>query len=165
MKRNKNHELYTSILQFRSLSSIIYNSTVLPTIKCEKDFNLAWDLIDEYNVIIKSLFNIAILERFKIKGEYGQPIDKILLVPNYDHVNIYIQNDKIDGNVYWDYPIKRCNKKDLTLLFVEFYDFDDFNYRYNQYIKCKITDSRISKDIIGKYAIIEPELHSIKMKR
>ncbi len=163
--RNKDYELYIALIEFRSLASVIYNSCVLPTIKSEKDFNLAWDLIDEYEASIKSLFKIAILQKFKIQGKYGQPINSISLVPNYDNAKIHIQNDKKDGNIYWDYPIEQCNKRDLTLSFVAFYDFDYFNYRYNQYIKCEIVDSRISKEIIGKKAIIEPGLYSVRFKR
>ena len=62
-------------------------------------------------------------------------------------------NREVDSG-YWDYPLKVVTK-DARLLFVNFFDWDQLDYRDNRYVRLQIDHWPSHPEAAGKHALIE----------
>lgn len=65
-------------------------------------------------------------------------------------------NRELDSG-YWDYPLREVTRE-AKLAFVEFWDWDDLDYRDHRYVRVVIQDWASHPETIGKHAFIETYL-------
>jgi len=148
-----------SLLQYRETVRHLFNTSILPLIEKQDDFNDKWDIIDDFSHVEAILFNNMIIKPFNIGGNLSKPIEKLLIKPTYGDAQILIGNPKGDNNRYWDYPLNQINENDIKLCFIDFYDFDMTSFRDYHYYRSKIIDCKDSQ-VIGREALCEVEYYN-----
>lgn len=100
------------------------------------------------------LFQKLVTEPASLSGtKYGDP-QRNILVELRDSVAAPIMLNREVDSGYWDYPVKEVTKE-VRLLFVSFFDWDQLNYRDNQYARVQIEHWPTHSETVGKHALIE----------
>src|SRR3990172_1583586 len=118
-----------------------------------------FDSVDAFAEICGRLFDELVLRPLGMRGyrkpRADDPYPFLRLVPRGDPVPIMINRPSEDGNRYWDDPIRRLGCKGLTLLFVDYFDWDQRGYIDLQYYRVKIAASDEQPQIVGREALVE----------
>lgn len=125
-------------------------------------FNSAWDVIDRFEEVNRGLFDNLILKTLNVPGELGRENPLLRVVPTSPSVPIAIENPKGDNNKYWDYPLEWIEPDDITLHFMEFFDFNGLEYREWKYIRAYIADCRKDPIVAGREALCEFSYYDIQ---
>lgn len=118
--------------------------------------NDGWSFEERFSEVQAVLFKMLVTEPASLSGkEYGchQP-DILVELRGCEAVPIMF-NREVDSG-YWDYPIKELTK-DVRLLFVSFFDWDQLDYRDNRYVRAQVDRWPAHPENIGKHALIESQ--------
>jgi hypothetical protein len=118
--------------------------------------NNGWEYYERFKEVEKILFQKMVTEPSSIEDiEYGDPHHNIIVqLRDIDSAPIMI-NRGIDSG-YWDYPITQISK-DIKMIFINFFDWDQLGYRDYKYVKTKILGCPFNSELSGKQALIEVE--------
>lgn len=111
-----------------------------------------------YNLIIKRLFHVVILEPNDIYIAVDSLFSGLppLFAVSSNHVtkeNIFVSRDG-KGGPYWDCELGPYVLTGLEVVFVEFFDFDEISDRNFRYVKVKIVKFPADHRLVGYLAII-----------
>jgi hypothetical protein len=114
-----------------------------------------WKLAERFSSVQSLLFQKLVAEPASLGTiSYGdlQPEILVDLRPNLESVPALINREIKSG--YWDYPVKEI-PKGSKLSFVSFFDWDQLDYRDNQYVKVQVEHLPSHPEVNGKQALIE----------
>lgn len=116
--------------------------------------NDGWLFEERFSHVQVILFQKLVTEPASLSNvRYGDLQPEILVeLRGGDSAPIMI-NREVDSG-YWDYPLKVVTK-DARLLFVNFFDWDQLDYRDNRYVRLQIDHWPSYPEAAGKHALIE----------
>lgn len=121
----------------------------------------AWALEGRFRTVEDALFQKLVNEPAGLaRMPYGELQPSIIVELRGDFAPVMV-NRLIDSG-YWDHPIKEITQE-ARLLFIRLFDWDQLNYRDNQYVRVKIDQWRSHPDVAGKHALLES--HHIKFRK
>jgi hypothetical protein len=68
-----------------------------------------------------------------------------------------ISRPSADGNKYWDDPLRTLEGRGLILRFIDYFDWDEFNYIDCRYYKVRIVSLPGHPNLTGRDALIETQ--------
>lgn len=139
--------------QFRLASREVFNHFFLVSDPYNND---GWSLEERFSAVQAVLFKKLVTEPASLSDkEYGhlQP-DILVELRGSESAPIMINREVDSGS--WDYPIKEVTK-DVRLLFISFFDWDQLDYRDNRYVRVQIDHWPSYPETIGKHALIESQ--------
>jgi len=141
------------ICRFRIASRELYNNFFMVRNPYEND---GWDSEQRFSDVEELLFQKLVLEPTSINGEkYGRAQPMILVQLRLGEFAPIRLNREIESG-YWDYPIPEVTN-DARLLFLEFFDWDQLDYRNNQYVLVQVDHWPSHPETVGKRALIESQ--------
>lgn len=148
-------DLDKSIKQFRIASRELFNDLFRVSDPYEADSN-AWVLEERFREIQNLLFQKLVLEPHEMPEiKYGDAQLDIAVELHICEVTKIMLNREINSG-YWDYPINEVTRE-AKLVFLNFFDWDQLDYRDNQYVRVQVSDWPSHPDAIGKHALIESQ--------
>ncbi len=117
------------------------------------------ELADPFLEINLILFDALVLARLGQEWEparlFRSPIPFLRVAPSAPTVPILINNPRPEGNGYWDHPLKSVHSDNIEMHFIEFFDWNQFDYLDFQYYRVEITNCDDHPDVNGREALIE----------
>lgn len=114
---------------------------------------------EQYGEIKLILFDGLVLARLEEELDPAQlfrsPIPFLRVTPSSQTVPILINNPRPEGTGYWDYPLNCVDSDKVEMHFIEFFDWNQFDYLDFQYYRVKIAKLDAHPDVIGREALIE----------
>jgi hypothetical protein len=140
-----------SMKRFRLASRELYNNFFHVL---EPYHNDGWLFEERFSAVQILLFEKLVSEPEGLSGtEYGDVQNEIVVkLAGYDSVPIMINREVNSG--YWDHPIREVINE-ARLLFINFFDWDQLDYRDNRYVRVQIDSWESHPDTAGKHALIE----------
>lgn len=83
------------------------------------------------------------------------PIPSLRVVPTTDLSIPIMINRTFPASGYWDDPVDRVNAADLHLVFMCYFDWDEYSSMDCRYYRVRILDSKSYPDLIGRDALVE----------
>jgi hypothetical protein len=118
-----------------------------------------FDRVDAFAQICKLLFAELVLtplqKNNEIRTSAGEPYSFLHVVPRADTVSIMVHRPSTDGNRYWDDPVQRVSQEGSTLLYIDYFDFDQMGYIDLQYYRVRIERFEGQPQVVGREALIE----------
>lgn len=115
--------------------------------------NEAWTIEERFRTIEKVLFQKLVTEPAGLVGvSYGALQPGITVELRSDFAPAMV-NRQIDSG-YWDHPITEITRE-ARLLFIRLFDWDQLDYRDNQYVRVKIDEWHAHPEVAGKHALLE----------
>ena len=159
-----------SMNKFRVAGRELFNNYFrVPSLS--EDYELAVELEEGFNAVEQLLFEKLVLEPWSIPNvKYGYKfgaypeIRVSLPIPNSDEGLIgdpdnpplaapIMLNREVDSG-YWDYPLDRFTN-DATLMFICYFDWVQFGFRDNNYVRVLVRDWPAHPDVVGKEGLVE----------
>jgi len=148
-------EVTQLIYAYREGVRTLWNGTFRPGVKPYVDF----DAIDIFAEIRGRLFQELVLRPIGMqdyrKASVRDPYPFLRLAPKSDPVPIMINRPSQDGNMYWDDPVGRLGANGLCLLFVDFFDWDDFGFIDLQYYRARIATCPEHPQVEGREGLLD----------
>ncbi len=117
-------------------------------------------MLDQFEEIQELLFVTLVLEKVAT-ASYADQFKKealpfLRVVPTSEHgVPIMIERPSRDGNRYWDEPVNRVKPSDVTLHFIDYFDWNPYGHIDLKYYKVTIVAFLSHQDLVGREALIE----------
>ena len=111
--------------------------------------------MERFSAVQNVLFQNLVMEPASLDNvSYGNPQPEILvdLRPGIESVPASINREMNSG--YWDYPVREI-PRGSKLFFVSFFDWNQLDYRDNEYVRIQIDDLPSHPEARGKHALIE----------
>jgi hypothetical protein len=139
--------------QFRIASRELFNHYFrIP----EPYINDGWVFEKRFADIEALLFEKLVSEPAALsRAGYRNPQTEILVELRAGSFAPISLNRDVDSG-YWDYPVKEV-AKDVRLVFISFFDWDQLAYRDNRYVRCRVEDWPTHPAAVGKHALIESQ--------
>ena len=137
--------------RFRVASRELYNNHF----RIDEPYkNNGWDSEERFPAVEAVLFTKMVLEPASLPdSEYGRHNPAILVELSVGKDAPLMVNREVHSG-YWDDPVDRVTK-DARLLFIKFFDWDQLDYRNNQYVLVQIDLWPSHPETVGKQALIE----------
>jgi hypothetical protein len=139
------------ICRFRIASRELYNNFFMVANPYEND---GWDFEQRFSDVEDLLFRKLVLEPASINGSKYGDLQSMILVQLRRGEFAPIRLNREIKSGYWDYPISEVTK-DANLFFLEFFDWDQLDYRDNQYVLVQVDHWPSHPETVGKRALIE----------
>jgi hypothetical protein len=153
---SKHTDLNERMKQFRLASRDLFNHFFRVPEPYINEQQYAWLQEERFCEIQHVLFQKQVAEPLSLNAErYGCPQPDILVESCHD-VAIPIKLNREINSGYWDYPLKEINSN-VRLLFVCFFDWDQLDYRDNQYVRVQVNHWPLHLEAIGKHGLIESQ--------
>lgn len=141
--------------QYRDCSRSLWNKYFLENFKKNQD----WDIVDSFNVIKGELFKTMVLNPLlggrSADFSLGHPSTLLkVMLPENHNTAVKINRNKKDAFGYWDHPIKELTSK-ATLLFMDFFDWNSYDFLDMNLIMCEIFSNPENPDIVGHKLLVE----------
>ena len=122
------------------------------------------DRADEFEHICAMIFSSMILNPlgaydYKKSKPYRppqDPLDCLVVIPLNPGVPIFI-NREIKQSGYWDHSINFLKPDDVSLIFIDCFDFGNYEFRDFEYYLVRIVDSSLDSNLTGRDALIRPQ--------
>ena len=139
------------MLTYREAARGLWNNFL----RQEADF----DRVDVFASIRSLLLDELVLKPlgkagFK-KAGVAEPYPFLRVVPAVDPLPVQVNRPSQDHNMYWDDPVESLSAKGLSLLFIDFFDWDDFGYIDFRYYRVKVTACAEHPEVLGRQALVE----------
>jgi hypothetical protein len=120
--------------------------------------DLDFDAVDAYRDVCRRLFNAIVLEPIgaiaRVPTGRREPFIGLQISPRFDPVPAMIRRPT-DQGIYWDDPVKELKTQGLSLVFIDFYDFDDFGYIDLRYYLVRVLRCGDHPELVGRDALID----------
>jgi hypothetical protein len=146
-------QLDVLVNQFRLASRELFNHYFLISPASDD----AWGSLERFREVQEVLFRKIVTEPALLTPiPYGdaQPEISVELRDGVNVAPIMINRDIDSG--YWDYPLSEVTRG-AELFFVSFFDWDQLNYRDNQYVRVQVSGWIEHQELSGKHALIESQ--------
>ncbi|GHT89207.1 hypothetical protein AGMMS49960_21850 [Betaproteobacteria bacterium] len=149
-------DLNERMKQFRLASRGLFNHFFRVSEPYMNEQQYAWLQEERFCEIQYVLFQKQVAEPLSLNAEiYGCPQSSILVESCCDAAIPIKLNREINSG-YWDYPLKEVDSG-ARLLFVCFFDWDQLDYRDNQYVCVQVSHWTLHPELIGKHGLIESQ--------
>jgi hypothetical protein len=146
---------------FRVSAREIWNRAFWPV----PDFQ-NWDSEEAFGEIKTILFEELVLERLSVDW----PRDKIFrdaipffsLAPTLGPSRALIQRSASEHG-YWDHKVNEIKVGDAELRFIEYFDWNDLDYRDFQYYRAEISNFPAHPELVGLEALLERQSYSVSL--
>lgn len=116
----------------------------------------ATDQFEEIKLILFDGLVLARLEQQCVPAQlFRSPLPFLRVTPSSPTVPILINNPRPEGPGYWDYPLNHVDSDKVEMHFIDFFDWNQFNYVDFHYCRVKIAKLRAHPDVEGREALIE----------
>lgn len=116
-----------------------------------------WDMVEDFDEISVMLFKHLVLGEFQLNREQfdwlAQPSGKFIVESSAEDLPLMINREGQSG--YWDNPINMVKKGDLTMHFIDYFDWDAMDQIDFRYYRVRIVASEIYPGLVGNDALIE----------
>jgi hypothetical protein len=116
-----------------------------------------FDAVDRFRIISQLLFNNLVLQQIGMqhfsKAAPDDPYPFLNLEPTTDPFPVMVARAGVRG--YWDDPTTLLSTGSTALLFMDFFDWDQFNYIDLQYYRALITRCDERPELIGRLALVD----------
>ena len=116
-----------------------------------------WDMIEDFDEMSVLLFKHLVLGELKIeRGKMdwlAKPCPNFIIDSTSEILPLMVNRDGQSG--YWDNPIKEVSKGDLTMHFIDYFDWDSMDQIDYRYYRIRIVASEKYPSLIGNDALIE----------
>ena len=118
-----------------------------------------FDMADTFSVLSDRLFGELVLrplgERGYKKASVDDPYPFLRVMPVVDPVPIMINRPSQDRNKYWDEPVTKLGLKGLSLLFIDYFDWEQLGVLDLQYYRVRIVQSDEQPHVAGRVALVD----------
>ena len=114
-----------------------------------------WALAERFSAVQDVLFQKLVVEPASLSTvSYGDPQPDILVAlrPGIESAPALINRETKSG--YWDHPVREI-AQGSKLLFISFFDWNQLDYRDNQYVRVQIEHLPSHPETGGKQALID----------
>ena len=114
-----------------------------------------WALAERFSAVQDVLFQKLVAEPASLSNvSYGEPQPGIFVAlrSGIESAPALINRETKSG--YWDHPVREL-ARGSKLLFIGFFDWNQLDYRDNQYVRVQIEDLPSHPETRGKHALIE----------
>jgi hypothetical protein len=141
--------------RFRLASRALFNG-FFHVLDPRSDSVQAWLLEERFSSVEEVLFRKLVGEAASLPDiRYGDLQPAIHVTLRDGGMAPIMLNREIDSG-HWDYPVMRVTD-DARLQFVRFFDWDQLDYRDNQYVRVKVDHWPSHADAVGKHGLIETQ--------
>lgn len=137
--------------KYRETARHLRNVAYTPTV--EHDY----EIIESFEEVCVLLFTHLVVDMLGIERSkcnwLAEPAKCFELVSSADILPIMINRDGQSG--YWDNPIKAVNRGELTLNFMDYFDWNSMDQIDFRYYRARITDSNKYPQLVGYDVLIE----------
>lgn len=121
-----------------------------------------WDFVEEFQSIERILFDALVLAKldkaFPADDIFRKPIPFIQVAPSSTSSPIMIQCPRPEApRGYWDDPVVRVAAGKVEMRFLEFFDWNQLDYRDLQYYDVWIAKFDEQPHLVGREALIEKQ--------
>ncbi|MCI0409861.1 MAG: hypothetical protein L0191_15075 [Acidobacteria bacterium] len=114
------------------------------------------DLFEEIEVRLFGALVLSKLQRLASREKFRrEPFPFLIVVPARDEVSLLIHRPATDGNRYWDAFDGRVGPTDVTLQFIEWFDWNCYDRRDFQYYLVNLAAFPRHTDFEGRDALIK----------
>lgn len=140
---------------YRISARSIWNTSFWP-IKELRD----WDCVDEFDEIQRILFDQLVLSRvgreFPRTNLFRAPISFFRVIPTSKSSPVMIQNPRPgQPRGYWDHPMKCIGPEEAEMHFVDYFDWNRFDFVDFQYYRAIIAKFDGHPELAGREALVE----------
>ncbi|TVZ39033.1 hypothetical protein P886_4766 [Alteromonadaceae bacterium 2753L.S.0a.02] len=118
-----------------------------------------WDILDDFEEVSVLLFKHLVCAPLNIGYEkydwFNESISCFKLQAQGSRLPIMINRIPNVNHGHWDHEIHTVDPDDLTLDFICYFDWNPQGVIDNRYIMCKISDAKVSKNVIGHIGLVE----------
>jgi len=135
----------------------IWNGAFRPTVGPNADF----DALDSFWIVRDVLFSEFVLRRLGVpplsrpRRPVREPVKHVHVIPECSPVPIKVNRPSLDGNYYWDDPIRQARADGLSLAWVDLFDWDSFGYIDLQFHVVKIERCSEHPHVVGRAALVD----------
>lgn len=142
---------------FRECGRDLWNLYLRDSQREEYLSRLCW----QFDKILRELFQIILLDPCEVSCEVEyvkgglEDFPEIFCVeiPNLNSDSIYISRER--GHCgYWDFDLKGVSLEGIELVFIDFFDFEQIEWREFQYLRVNIVGFPAAPECIGRQALI-----------
>ncbi len=113
------------------------------------------DLFEEIEVRLFGALFLFDLERLASMGRFrAEPLPFLIVVPARDGTPLLINRPRTDGNWYWDAFHGRVGPTEVTLHFIEWFDWNRYGQRDFQYYLVNVVKFPDRPEFEGRGALI-----------
>ena len=142
---------HQAVAKYRECTRHIRNAYFQP----QDDSPDPWNVTEGWSDIDRLLFNWLVLYPHDMQPvEPGKSHPNITLSITGLGATAFINRGKPENSGSWDHPIKVLYPDDCTLVFRQFFDFDELSPIDFNYVMVEIRDAKDS-DLDGRLALIE----------
>lgn len=124
------------------------------------------EAIEQFDEINLMLFDGLVLARLDQQLEGAQifrsPLPFLHVTPSSQTVPILINNPRPEGTGYWDHPVDSVDSEKVEMHFIDFFDWNQFDYLDFTYYRVKIARLDGHPDVVGREALIERQYARVK---
>jgi hypothetical protein len=118
-----------------------------------------WDFVEEFQSIERILFDALVLAKldkaFLADDIFRKPIPFLQVAPSSPSSPIMIQCPRPEApRGYWDDPVDRVAAEKIEMHFLEFFDWNQLDYRDLQYYHVWIAKFDEQPHLVGREALI-----------
>ena len=123
----------------------------------------ATEQFDEINLMLFDGLVLARLEQHLERAQiFRSPLSFLQVTPSSQTVPILINNPRPEGTGYWDHPVDSVDSEKVEMHFIEFFDWNEFDYLDFTYYRVKIARLDGHPDVVGREALIERQYARVK---
>jgi hypothetical protein len=143
----------TEILNsYRDCARALWNGYLRPS----ADF----DRVDAFAGICELLFAELVLRRLQktdqTRKSSSEPYSFLHVVPTADLVPIMIHRPRsTDQNRYWDDSVDQVPQSSTSLLYIDYFDWDQMGYIDFEYYRVKIARFDTQPQVVGREALVK----------
>ena len=138
--------------QFRLASRELFNHYFRSPTPYNGD---SWIRAERFTEVERVLFQKLVVEPAAFSAvEYGDIQPALQVALRGDSGPAMINREIRSG--YWDYPLGEIDKL-AKMSFICFFDWDDLEYRDNQYVCAQISQWPAHAEVVGKHILIESQ--------
>ncbi|MET0026035.1 MAG: hypothetical protein ABW101_00240 [Candidatus Thiodiazotropha sp.] len=114
-------------------------------------------MVEDFDEISIMLFKHLVLGELQLEREkfdwLTQPSKQFIVESSAEDLPLMINREGQSG--YWDNPISKVKKGDLTMHFIDYFDWDSMDQIDYRYYRVRIVASDKYPDLVGNDALIE----------
>ncbi len=116
-----------------------------------------WDMVATFRQCEPFLFDTLFAEKLRRRLKIAETTAvTLLIVPDHQGTNIMINcGTERPSSGVWTHPPARIDPTDMTLRFLEFFDWGPLDFRDNELIRVEILASARYPDVVGREALID----------
>jgi hypothetical protein len=143
-------DLTEDLHRYRDCARFLWNVFLRPSADA--------DSVEVFDSVRELLFAEIVLGKIGVadyRRQALQPIEFLLVKPQFDGTSILVQRSGGGHTRYWDDPTNSVGIEEAKLAFVDFFDWDQFSYRDFKFVLVTVVDWERKPNLVGRLALLE----------